>query len=207
MDHKLNFDPHISDLCNKATTHLNVLKRLKSFVGFEERKILVQSFVFSNFNYCLLVWHFSSAKSAHKIKKMQERALRFLYNDNNSTYEELLVKSDKCYMHVAHLRNLCIEIYKTMELLNPTFMQYLFHFKLSSRSIRPQRNPYDLHHHRPNQVNSGTNSLRSLAPKVWNSLPNDRTSAVNIIVFKRLVKQWNGVKCNCNACSYDESKK
>ena len=145
-------------------------------------------------------WAFFVSKIYSQNRKIQERALRFLYNDNNSTYEELLVKSDKCYMHVAHLRNLCIELYKTMEKLNPTFMQDLFHFKSSSRSTRSQRNPYDLHHHRPNQVNFGTNSLRSLAPKVWNSLPNDRTSAVNIIVFKRLTKQWNRVTCSCNAC-------
>ena len=58
LDNKLNFDAHISDLCKKAAKQLNVLKRLKQFIGFEERKTLVQSFVYSNFNYCLLVWHF-----------------------------------------------------------------------------------------------------------------------------------------------------
>ena len=52
LDNKLNFDSHISDLCHKAATQLNVLKRLKSFIGFEERKLLIQSFVYSNFNYC-----------------------------------------------------------------------------------------------------------------------------------------------------------
>ncbi|MCP3926641.1 MAG: hypothetical protein GY714_29120 [Desulfobacterales bacterium] len=38
IDHKLNFDPHISELCKKAATQLNVLKRLKSFLGFQEKK-------------------------------------------------------------------------------------------------------------------------------------------------------------------------
>ena len=40
LDNKLNFDPHISDLCKKAATQLNVLKRLEQFIGFEERKHL-----------------------------------------------------------------------------------------------------------------------------------------------------------------------
>ena len=48
LDNKLNFDSNISDLCHKAATQLNVLKRLKSFVCFEERKVLIQSFVYSN---------------------------------------------------------------------------------------------------------------------------------------------------------------
>ena len=55
LDYKLNFDPHISNICKKAAAQLNVLKRLKSFIGFAEREVLVQSFVFSNFNYCPLV--------------------------------------------------------------------------------------------------------------------------------------------------------
>ena len=42
LDNKLNFDLHISDLCKIAATQLNVLKRLKQFIGFEERKIIIQ---------------------------------------------------------------------------------------------------------------------------------------------------------------------
>ena len=37
--------------------------------------VLFQSFVHSHFNYCPLVWHVCSAKSIHKIKKIQKRAL------------------------------------------------------------------------------------------------------------------------------------
>ena len=107
LDNKLTFDAHISDLCKKAATQLNVLKRLKQFIDFEERKTLVQSFVYSNFNYCPLVWHFSSAKSLQKVERLQERALRFLFNDNSSSYEELLTKSGKNYMQVSRLRALC----------------------------------------------------------------------------------------------------
>ena len=50
LDHKLDLDPHISNLCKKAATQLNVLKRLKSFIGLKAKKILVQSFIYSNFN-------------------------------------------------------------------------------------------------------------------------------------------------------------
>ena len=88
LDHRLNFDPHISNLCTKAAPQLNVLKRLKTFIGFQEKKILVQSFVYSNFDYCPLVWYFSSSKPLQKIEKLQERALRFLYNDHTSSYND-----------------------------------------------------------------------------------------------------------------------
>ena len=194
LDHKLNFDVHISDLCKKAATQLNVLKRLKAFLDFEEKRVLVQSFIFSNFN---LVWVFSSSKSMEKIEKIQERALRFLYDDYNSSYVELLVKSEKCTMHVNRLRYLCIEIFKTLKQLNPEFMQTVFETRTSHR---PARRPNDLRHYRPNQTTFGSNSLRSLGPQVWNSLAEDIKSAENLVKFKRVIKNWDGATCRCNAC-------
>ena len=49
LDYRLDFDPHISNICKKAATQLNVLQRLKSFIGFKEKKVLVQSFIFFKF--------------------------------------------------------------------------------------------------------------------------------------------------------------
>ena len=116
LDNELNFDTHISNLCKKAATQLNILKRLRSFIGFEQKKVLVQSFVYSNFNYCPLVWYFSSMKSLQKIEKLQERALRFLYNDSKSSYNDLLQKSGRCTMQ---------EIYKTMKSKSVIYEKFL----------------------------------------------------------------------------------
>ena len=148
LDNRLDFDPHISNLCKKAVTQLNVLKRLKNFIGFKKKKILVQSFVYSNFNYCPLVWYFSSGKSLQKIEQLQERALRFLYNDHISSYNDLLLKSDKFTMLLARQRIVCIEIFKTLKQLNPHFMQKIFRLRSSNYSLR---NPNNLAHVRPNQ--------------------------------------------------------
>ena len=52
LDYRLDFDPHISNICKKAAAQLNFLKRLKAFIGFKEKQILIQSFVYSNYNYC-----------------------------------------------------------------------------------------------------------------------------------------------------------
>ena len=67
LDYILDFDPHISNICKKATTQLNVLQGLKSFSCFKEKKVLFKSFIFSNFEYCPLVWYFSSSKSLQNI--------------------------------------------------------------------------------------------------------------------------------------------
>ena len=84
---------HISKLCNKSAGQLNALCRIRHLTGLEERKMLINSFIYSNFNYCPFVWHFSSRKSINKIENIQKRALRFLLNDYSSDYETLLKKN------------------------------------------------------------------------------------------------------------------
>ena len=61
-DSKLNFNLHIDIICKFTSNQLNVLIRLKKYFGHEERFVLVNSFISSNFNYCPLVWMFSSKR-------------------------------------------------------------------------------------------------------------------------------------------------
>ena len=63
LDDKLNFNLHISNICKSATNQLNALIRLKKFMNFDEKKILINSYFMTNFNYCPLVWLLSNASS------------------------------------------------------------------------------------------------------------------------------------------------
>ena len=120
IDDKLNFNLHITKICRYAANQHHGLIRLRMFLNFEEKKTLINSYFYSNFNYCPLVWMFSSAKSLNKVESLQKRALRFLYEDYVSSYEELLQKARKETMKVNRVRSLCIEIYKSINNVNPT---------------------------------------------------------------------------------------
>ena len=100
IDDKLNFNEHINKICKSAGNQLNALIRLKSFLGLKEKEVLVNSFIYSNFNYCPLVWMLSHKKSLDKIESLHKRALRFLLKDYVSSYEQLLQKSGKCNMNI-----------------------------------------------------------------------------------------------------------
>ena len=45
IDSKLNFDSHISDLCNKVSMQLNALNRLRKYIGEKQMEILLNSFI------------------------------------------------------------------------------------------------------------------------------------------------------------------
>ena len=83
IDSKLNFNLHIDIICKSASNQLNALVRLEMYLGHEERFVLVNTFVYSNFNDCPLVWMFSS-KRLNKIENLQKRAFRFVLNDYTS---------------------------------------------------------------------------------------------------------------------------
>ena len=87
IDRKLNFNLHIDIICKCASNQLNAFVRLKRHLVHEEWFVLVNSFIYSNFNYCPLVWMFLSKRSLNKIENFQKRALRFVLDDYASSYE------------------------------------------------------------------------------------------------------------------------
>ena len=47
----------------KQVSQLNAIGKLRKHIGFSEKKAFVEAFVFSNFNYCPLAWHFTAMTS------------------------------------------------------------------------------------------------------------------------------------------------
>ena len=66
----LNFNLHMVIICKSTSNQLNALVRLERYLGHEERFALVNSFIYSNFNYCPHVWMFSSKRSLNKIENL-----------------------------------------------------------------------------------------------------------------------------------------
>ena len=146
------------------------------------------------------MWMFSHKKSLNNIESLHKRTLRFLLNYYKNSYEELLKKSGKCTMNLQRIRFLCIEIYKTINSLNPDFMKSIFEIKTNNRIVR-KTYKLNLNIPRTNQVKFGANSLKSYCPKIWNALPFRIKIDENLKAFKTLIKKWNGASCNCIICS------
>ena len=204
IDSRLKFEPHVSDICKSTARQLNALLRLKPYLTFEARKTLIQNFVYSNFNYCPLVWNFTSAKAINKIERVHKRALRFLFDDYENAYGTLLIKAKKPTMAIQGLRYLCIEICRTVNGLNPSYMKNVFKKSDISRSKRTQHQN-NLIVPRPNYYEFGTESFTSLGPKIWNSLPVNIKSADMFEVFKKYIKTWDREMCKCRMCTYNKN--
>ena len=120
VNDKLNFNLHVTNICRSAANQFHAL---------------INSYFYSNFKYCPLVWMFSSAKLLNKLETLQKRALRFLYEDYVLSYEELLQKAGRETMKVNRLRSLCTEIYKLINNINPMYMNEIFKLRKISRAV------------------------------------------------------------------------
>ena len=79
IDSKLSSDDHITILCRKTSQKLHALSRVASFMSFDKKRILLKTFITSQFNYCPLVWMCHSRDLNNRINNLMESALRIIY--------------------------------------------------------------------------------------------------------------------------------
>ena len=158
---------------------------------------IFHTFILSNFNFCPLAWHFCTNKNSKKLEKVQERALRFVYEDYNSSYEELLQKAKVPSLQIRRMRTMALETYKIINKLAPVCLHDLVHMKNSKYSFR-YSNILEIPQIKSTRY--GKKSFRFAATTLWNSLPDHFRTENSFSQFKSLLQSWNGSKCRCSAC-------
>ena len=198
IDNELKFDSHVKNICLKANMKLSALLRLNSYLSFEKKRILYKAFVESQFKYCSLSWMFHSRYSNNKINRLHERALRLVYDDFVSSFDELLTKDKSFSIHHQNLQRLMIEIFKSINKENPSsYFDQLF--VLNNNCTRSSSNK-DLVIPPVKTVLKGQNSLKYLGSLIWNSVPYEIKNLDNLEAFKNKIKNWKPENCPCRLC-------
>ena len=119
IDDKLTFAKHVSAICTKASKQLNAFTRISKFLSYDSKKLVINSFINSNFQYPPLVWHFYGHVNNNKIEKIREWSLRILHQDYDSSYEALLEKAGFSSSFLCRLRFILLEVFKCLKKINP----------------------------------------------------------------------------------------
>ena len=99
IDKNLDLNEHVSNLCKKGNQKLHALARISNYLSKDKLKIIMKTFIQSQFNYCPLTWMFHNRTLNNKINKLHERALRIVYKNDSLTFQELLDKDDSITIH------------------------------------------------------------------------------------------------------------
>ena len=197
IDNQLNFNEHISTICKKVSLKLHVLARISHFINQEKLRLLMKAFIESQFSYCSLIWMFHSRTLNNRINKLHERALRLVYKDYVSSFEQLLERDKSFSIHERNLQKLAIEMYKVKNKLSPSFIQSLFPERVNIYNLR--NNPS----FRRGNIRTtfyGSETLTHRGPLTWDLVPISIKNSKSLTEFKRKIKIWKPEGCRCRMC-------
>ena len=158
---------------------------------------MMNTFVMSQFSYCPLIWMFHDRRINDKVNKIHERALRIAYRESHSCFESLLEKNNSVSLHQKNLQLLLVEIFKTKENLNPSFMKDIFVERTENYNLRSGNT---LQLPKVRTTTYGIESVSFLGSLLWHALPESLKKSENLAVFKRKLRSWKGLDCNCRLC-------
>ena len=128
---------------------------------------------------------FISRGTNQKINRLQERSLRILYQDDISSYAELLEKDKSVTNHVKNLQLLATEMYKVHNNISPNFICEMFPKCNVSYHLRKKN---DFTRPKPNTVWWGSETLGNIGPQIWNMLSSDIKDSYCLKAFKLKIK-------------------
>ena len=191
IDENLTFEEHIKIMLKKANNKLHALMRISKYLTPEKRRLIMKTFIESQFNYCPLIWMCHSRGLNNKINRLHERALRVAYKNSDLTFEELLEKDKSFTIHERNLQKLAIEMYKVKHKLSPTPIQELF--------TKADRGHSEWVIPRVKKVNTGLETIRYRGPKTWELIPDEIKNCISLDLFKEKIRKWKP-KCDCRLC-------
>ena len=192
IDQNLDFNKHITSLLKEGNQKLHALMRISKYLTKDKLRLIMKTFIESQFNYCPLVWMCHSRDLNRKINKLHERALRIVYKNSNLTFNQLLEKDESFTIHERNLQKLATEMFKVKNNLCPKPFQDLF-----TPTIRGRR---DWVLPKVTTVNRGQETIRYRGPKTWELVPKEIKSCQSLATFKSKIKTWKPIGCECRIC-------
>ena len=194
----MNFNLHLKALCTKVNQKVSALARIVGILPFQKRQIILKTFIESQFSYCPLIWMFCSRTMNRKINHIHERALRLVYRNYSSTFEELLKMDNSLSFHHRNIHQVAIEMYKVKTELSPPFMSEVFRYIGKGKETRAGDK---FAAEKSKSLKWGDRSLRTFGPVVWNTmLPENLKASVSLDAFKVDIKSWTPDDCPCELC-------
>ena len=110
----------------------------------------------------------------------------YVYNDNRSTFKQLLEKDNSVSIHSRNLQALAIEMFKVYKEQGPEILSDVF--PLNSQSAYHVRSHAYFATRPTRTVHYGENSLRYLGQKIWELIPSHIKNAETVHIFKSNIK-------------------
>ena len=184
-------------MCKKISNKIHALGRVAKYMDSKKIKLIMQTFIENEFNYCPLIWMMHNRTLNNKINKLHERALRIALDDDISSYSDLLVKSESYTIHERNLQKLATLMYKVKNNLSPKIVSNIFS-KFSAPYLFRNEKVWETGNVRTTLY--GTETISYRGPQIWKYVPNDIKNSKTLKEFQNKIKIWKPADCTCRLC-------
>ena len=161
-----------------------------------KKKLLMNFFFNAQFNYCPLIWMLRIRSNDNKIN-LHERCLRIIYNDKQSSYEELLIKDGTVSIH-SNIQALATEMFKVKNKLSSEISCDIFAQRINNHYNLRHINHFETPFGRI--VYNGTESVSYLGRNIWYIVPEEYKTLNSLNSFKETIKNRVPLNCSCRLC-------
>ena len=198
INDRLNFTERIKNVSTKASQRVGVIFRLHNLIPTETTLLLYKTAILPHLIHCDTVWHFFKASDKRKLERVQERALRAVYWDKNSSYNELLQHAKLQTLNNRRLQNIAIMMFKVKRNMSPKYINDLFQIPNKRYDLRNAYFTIPSF----NMVRYGKHSLRYLGPFLWSKLNETERNSPSIDSFRNCIRKKDlKAFLNDNVCS------
>ncbi len=188
LDSNLSFENHISNVTKTAFFHLRNISKLRNMLSVSDAEKLVHAFMTSRLDYCNALLGGCPASSINKLQIVQNAAARVLTRSRKYDHITPILQS----LHWLPIKfrisyKILLLAYKALNDLAPAYLTNLLSRYNPNRSLRSQNSGL-LVVPRIAKSTKGGRTFSYLAPKLWNSLPENVRGSDTLSLFKSRLK-------------------
>ena len=173
FDNHLTMTTAINKICHSGRYHLHNIRRIKRFLGFEDRKSIVQAIVMSQIDYCNSLLNGVTATNITKLQRVQNAAARLVCSVPRHEH----VTPSLINLHWLPIRfrinfKIAMFAFKCIHGQAPSYLKNLIAVKKSTRHSLRSSSVLQLQDNSTKTKKTlGDRAFTYAAARVWNSLP------------------------------------
>ena len=189
FDHRMSLDDELIPTQQACNIQLRNLRRIAGRLSFELKIQLVHSCVLSHLDYCNAVYGSLSEANISKLQKIQNSAVRFIFNlYGKKSWESITPYAKKLHFLPVRYRIMykaALFVFKCLNNLAPKYLSDLINIRnVNNDKLRKDNEFFILSQPSPPNFSKTQGAFSYYGPSIWNSLPYSVRCQFNINVFK-----------------------
>ena len=179
VDNRLNFKDHINYINSKIARHTGMLYKIRDNLSTKARIDYYYAFIYPYLSYNTIIWGSTFPTHLQPLILQQKRTIRTISNAGYIDHTEPLFKQHK--------------LLKFQDIYNYQLGSYMYRARargeyISRTDTRTRSSALDVQPSR-HRISTTQHAVSYVAPKFWNTLPEDLRSIDNYKRFKKSLKE------------------